>query len=352
MEDDGAAGARTRHRSTAEARPVRAARRGRLGMGFGQGVRLARHHHPDARLPPRPGLLPDGRPDGRPGRPRLVADQPLPADQRDAAVPRAGRGGDPVGDIAGRAEPARSRGPMARVLQVGTQILYIGGSDGTTAQSTVYVAQTVGTGNFDKWAEGPTLPEPRADASVAYVGRQHLRDRRPRRRRARRRRPSSCSAPTARPASSGSGPPPRTLALPEARAETAVGDHAATACCIVGGRNADGPVATTLKTKLNSQGKLGAWTQEQPLVTPQAGATGVADRRLRVAVRRQRRERPDRQGPARLVRHRRRRGTAGQSGPGQGRSAGTSTTPRTCRRLATNAIRLGRERGPLPRRRQ
>ena len=54
-------------------------------------------------------------------------------------------------------------------LQVGTQIFYIGGSDGTTAQSTVYVAQTVGSGNFDKWTEGPALPEPRADASVVYV---------------------------------------------------------------------------------------------------------------------------------------------------------------------------------------
>src|SRR6478609_1588794 len=35
------------------------------------------------------------------------------------------------------------------VVQLGTRLLYIGGSDGTTAQSTVYVAQTVGTGNFD-----------------------------------------------------------------------------------------------------------------------------------------------------------------------------------------------------------
>ena len=54
-------------------------------------------------------------------------------------------------------------------LQVGTQVFYIGGSDGTTAQSTVYVAETVGSGNFDKWAEGPAMPEPRADASVVYV---------------------------------------------------------------------------------------------------------------------------------------------------------------------------------------
>ena len=138
-------------------------------LGVGQGVRLARHHHPHARLPARPGLLPDGRADRRPRRPRLVADQPLPADQRDRcpARRRSGR------SIPWETSPPELNLPQPRtdgaVLQVGTQILYIGGTDGTTAQSTVYVAKTVGTGNFDKWAEGPPLPEPRADASVAYV---------------------------------------------------------------------------------------------------------------------------------------------------------------------------------------
>ena len=54
-------------------------------------------------------------------------------------------------------------------IQLGTKILYVGGSDGTTAQSSVYVAELSGTGNFDKWAEGPALPEPRSDASVVSV---------------------------------------------------------------------------------------------------------------------------------------------------------------------------------------
>ena len=58
-----------------------------------------------ARLPAGPRLLPDGRADGRPRRPRLVADQPLPADQRVAAVPGAGRGAHPVGAVARRAGP-------------------------------------------------------------------------------------------------------------------------------------------------------------------------------------------------------------------------------------------------------
>jgi hypothetical protein len=159
------------------------------------------------------------------------------------------------------------------VLQVGTQILYIGGSDGTTAQSTVYVAKTVGTGNFDKWADGPPLPEPRADASVAYVaGSIYVFGGR-----------DASGAPTT--TVFVLSPDPQTgalgewstaddLALPEARSETA---SAITpdGLLLIGGRNADGPVATTLKTRLNDSGKLGAWSQEAPLLAPQAGATAV-----------------------------------------------------------------------------
>jgi len=184
----------------------------------------------------------------------------------------------PVGAvIPWETSPAELNLPQPRtdgaLLQVGTQILYIGGSDGTTAQSTVYVARTVGTGNFDKWAEGPKLPEPRADASVAYVaGSIYVIGGR-----------DASGAPTttvfvlspdSQTGQLGEWSTAKDLALPEARAETA---SAITpdGLLIVGGRNADGPVATTLKTKLNSQGKLGAWSPEQPLVTPQAGATGV-----------------------------------------------------------------------------
>ncbi|HXG40401.1 MAG TPA: hypothetical protein VNJ28_05615 [Candidatus Limnocylindrales bacterium] len=56
------------------------------------------------------------------------------------------------------------------LVQVGTQLLYIGGSDGQSARDTVYVTRTSGPGNFDRWVEGPPLPEPRADAAVAFFG--------------------------------------------------------------------------------------------------------------------------------------------------------------------------------------
>ena len=69
------------------------------------------------------------------------------------------------------------------LVQVGTRLLYIGGSDGTKAQANVFVAKTVGTGNFDKWADGPALPAPRTDAARRVRRRQRLRHGRPRRRR-------------------------------------------------------------------------------------------------------------------------------------------------------------------------
>lgn len=56
------------------------------------------------------------------------------------------------------------------VVQSGTTILYVGGTDGKTVSDKTFVAKTSGTGNFDKWADGPKLPEPRSDLSVIYSG--------------------------------------------------------------------------------------------------------------------------------------------------------------------------------------
>jgi hypothetical protein len=56
------------------------------------------------------------------------------------------------------------------MVQSGTTILYVGGSDGTTASDKTFVAKTSGVGNFDKWNAGPKLPAPRSDLSVIYSG--------------------------------------------------------------------------------------------------------------------------------------------------------------------------------------
>jgi hypothetical protein len=159
------------------------------------------------------------------------------------------------------------------VLQVGTQILYIGGSDGTTAQTSVYVAKTVGVGNFDKWADGPPLPAARSDASVAYVaGSIYVfggtdADGSPTT-------TVFVLSPDSQTGQLGEWTTSDTLVLPEARAGAGV-VVAPDGVLLIGGRNADGPVATTWKTKLNEQGGLSAWTVEAPLITPQADGTAV-----------------------------------------------------------------------------
>lgn len=168
--------------------------------------------------------------------------------------------------------------PQARtdgaVLQVGTKILYIGGSDGTTAQSTVYVAQTVGAGNFDKWTDGPALPAPRADASVAYVaGTIYVIGGF-----------DESGAPTdtvymmAPDAITGGlgdwTEAPAALKLPEPRAAAAAA-VTPDGLLLIGGRNADGPATTTWKSLLDPKGALGKWAAEQPLLAPRAEATAI-----------------------------------------------------------------------------
>ncbi len=65
-------------------------------MGRPEGVRVARDHHPDARVHPRPGLLLHGQQDAPARAARLVADQLLLERERDASVPCAARRPGPV----------------------------------------------------------------------------------------------------------------------------------------------------------------------------------------------------------------------------------------------------------------
>ncbi len=159
-------------------------------------------------------------------------------------------------------------------IQVGTQIFYFGGSDGKTAQSSVYYAPTVGSGNFDKWQKGPDLPEPRSNASVVYVqgsiyviggtgadGKAT--------------KTVFVLSPDSQTGALGEWRTAADLALPEER--TQAGAAVTTdGVLLIGGRNAAGePVKTTWKTKLNDQGKLGAWSAEAQLFAPQADGTAV-----------------------------------------------------------------------------
>ena len=182
--------------------------------------------------------------------------------------------------------PVEIRLPQPRtggsVIQNGTSLFYIGGSDGTNAVDTVYVSQTSGTGIFDRWTEGPKLPAPRSGASVAFVsgtiyvigGRDAAGV------------PTNTMFQVTPDAKTGSletidpktGQPvswtTSTITLPEGRADAA-GVVSATGLLLIGGSNAAGPVSTTWKSEPSDAGALGAWEVEAPLLAPQTNATAA-----------------------------------------------------------------------------
>ena len=155
-------------------------------------------------------------------------------------------------------------------VQLGTKILFIGGSDGTTAQKDVWVATLSGVGNFDSWTDGPPLPEPRSDASIVpvsgsvYVIGGFDADGKP---------TTTVFSLT---------PDPQTGVLPEwkvvdtlALEEGRAGAAAAAVpdgLLVLGGEGPNGPTTTTLKSLLDSKGVLGKWKAEAPLARPQADA--------------------------------------------------------------------------------
>jgi Kelch motif len=53
---------------------------------------------------------------------------------------------------------------------IGQTYIYAGGSDGQNIQSSVYISHAVGQGSFDKWSEGPALPEARSQAASVVLG--------------------------------------------------------------------------------------------------------------------------------------------------------------------------------------
>jgi hypothetical protein len=158
------------------------------------------------------------------------------------------------------------------IIQVGTKLLYIGGSDGEKAQADVYVANVVGTGNFDKWEAGPSLPAPRSDASVAYVaGKIYLiggvdADGNP-----------TTTTYVLTPTNGALGEwaeETANLVLPDPRSGAAA---AATAdgLLLIGGSNAAGPVKTTRKALLDANGILGKWQPQADLVNAQSDGTAA-----------------------------------------------------------------------------
>ncbi|MHB8458600.1 MAG: Kelch repeat-containing protein [Candidatus Limnocylindrales bacterium] len=170
-------------------------------------------------------------------------------------------------------------------VQVGTHLLYIGGTDGTTATSTVYEADLYPTGNFSAWRQGPALPAPRTRVAAGFFGGSVLviggAD--------------ASGAPTTTAyyitpdaktgalgqwqvadggtAADGTTKRPN-LTLPAPRDGTAF-IAASDGVFLVGGRDATGPTTTVWKSTVDTKGNLGTWQTNAPLVAPRADGTAI-----------------------------------------------------------------------------
>ena len=169
--------------------------------------------------------------------------------------------------------PAARTGGAA--VQIGTHLLYVGGSDGNAATTTTYTAE-VSNGNFSTWAAGPALPAARTDfgsatlSGVAYVIGGDGPDGKP------------TDTVWALPTTGDKGDlgtwaavqdpaSKQDLVLPEARSGASV-IAVTDGLLVAGGRGPDGkPSATVWKSTVDSTGKLGAWAEQAPLLD------GVAD---------------------------------------------------------------------------
>jgi hypothetical protein len=164
------------------------------------------------------------------------------------------------------------------VVQSGTTLLYVGGSDGTKAVDTTFVSKVSGVGNFDKWTEGPKLPAPRSDASVIYSGGKIYAiggfDATGK--------PTDTVyvlTPDAQTGALGEWQPAEDLKLdlklPEPLAGAAVAP-ATDGIFLIGGANASGPVDTVYKTTFDKTGVPQKWElQPGKLFTPVTDATAA-----------------------------------------------------------------------------
>ncbi len=157
-------------------------------------------------------------------------------------------------------------------VQVGTRMLYVGGSDGTTATNTTFLADFY-SGNFGPWRSGPALPAPRmaaatislnqsvyvaggldatgAPTDTVYVASQDLST-----------------------GQLGAFQEAPLLKLPEPRAGASI-VASSDGLILIGGRSAAGPQTTVWKASLDSSAKLGTWVAQAALPYPTADASAA-----------------------------------------------------------------------------
>jgi hypothetical protein len=168
--------------------------------------------------------------------------------------------------------------PAGRVdgaaIQVGTKLLFIGGSDGSAASADTFVAEILpGGASFDTWEPGPPLPQPRSDAAVIFSG-------------------GSIyviggfgadGQPTTTVYSLTTDPETGeflewatvdALVLPDPRAGSAI-VPAPDGLILVGGANAAGPTTSVLKSSFDPRGALTKWTANADLPEPRTDASAA-----------------------------------------------------------------------------
>jgi hypothetical protein len=183
-----------------------------------------------------------------------------------------------------QASPAEAAMPAARsqaaAAQLGTNILVIGGLDGTEPTATTYQA-TIQDGSIGAWSEGPALPEARANASLSIIsGTAYL---------------VGGTGPDGEPTdtvwSIGLDPDSGELGewqeltipageedadpllLPEGRAGAAAA-AVTDGIVVAGGVGPDGnPTATVWKSTLDANGALGEFAEQPALLQPVTDAT-------------------------------------------------------------------------------
>jgi hypothetical protein len=176
-----------------------------------------------------------------------------------------------------QASPAEIALPQGRTqgvaTQVGSNLLYIGGSNGEAASATTFVAR-VDKGNYGAWTEGPALPEARSDATFASLnGTGYL---------------VGGLGPDGKATdtvwSIGLDPdsgaltawkPVEGLKLPEPRAG-AMAVAVTDGFVVAGGWDAKGKASTAVwKSTLDAKGALGAFKEQAPLLHPVAEAAAA-----------------------------------------------------------------------------
>jgi N-acetylneuraminic acid mutarotase len=176
--------------------------------------------------------------------------------------------------------PAARRDGVA--VQIGTHLLYIGGTDGKAPAATVYQADLYGNGNISAWREGPALPAPRTRLAAGFFGGSVY--------------TFGGNDASGKPANTvyvltpdpksgelgkwqaadGSVKDVPKLTLPAARSGSSF-VAAADGLVLIGGRDGGGPTDTVWKSTVNAKGVLQAWQAQAPLVPgqPRADASAV-----------------------------------------------------------------------------